>query len=89
MTTATSDDSGAGDDSRETETLDAGSGPADRGGIADEIQILGTRDLAMVRAMWRFLAPYKGLFLLSVALLPLIDSWRYELMRAMRSRIRR
>jgi len=44
------------------------------GGIADETTILGTRDLAMVRAMWRFLAPYKGLFFVSMALLPLISA---------------
>jgi len=43
-------------------------------GLADEAAILGTRDLAMVRAMWRFLAPYKGLFFLSIALLPLISA---------------
>jgi ATP-binding cassette subfamily B multidrug efflux pump len=44
------------------------------GGITDEAAIVGTRDLAMVRAMWRFLAPYKGLFFVSVALLPLISA---------------
>lgn len=42
-------------------------------GITDEATILGTRDMAMVRAMWGFLRPYKGLFFLSVALLPLIS----------------
>lgn len=43
-------------------------------GIADEQQILGTRDLAMVRAMWGFIAPYKGLFFASLGLLPLISA---------------
>src|SRR5262249_13187716 len=43
-------------------------------GMPDEAQILGTRDLAMVRAMWSFLAPYKGLFFLAVGLLPLISA---------------
>ena len=42
-------------------------------GITDEQQLLGTRDLAMVWAMWHFLAPYKGLFALSLGLLPLIS----------------
>ncbi|HEY2773476.1 MAG TPA: ABC transporter ATP-binding protein [Candidatus Binatia bacterium] len=45
-----------------------------QGGITEEQAILGTRDIAMVRAMWRFLAPYKGLFFLSVVLLPLISA---------------
>ena len=43
-------------------------------GIGEEPQVLGTRDLAMVRSMWRFLAPYKHLFFLSIALLPLISA---------------
>jgi ATP-binding cassette subfamily B multidrug efflux pump len=42
--------------------------------LAAEATIVGTRDLAMVRAMWGFLAPYKGLFFLSVGLLPLISA---------------
>jgi ATP-binding cassette subfamily B multidrug efflux pump len=43
------------------------------GGMQEEQQILGTRDLAMLRGMWRFVAPYKGLFFLSLALLPLVS----------------
>src|SRR6187549_737456 len=43
-------------------------------GITDEAQLLGTRDLAMVRAMWFFIAPYKRLFFLSLGLLPLISA---------------
>jgi ATP-binding cassette subfamily B multidrug efflux pump len=43
-------------------------------GITDEAQLLGTRDLAMVRSMWGFIRPYKGLFFLSLGLLPLISA---------------
>lgn len=52
----------------------AGEPLRDAGGIAEEAQVLGTRDLAMVRAMWRFLAPYKMLFFAAVGLLPLISA---------------
>ena len=43
-------------------------------GIQDEQQLLVTRDLAMVRAMWRFLAPHRRLFFLSMGLLPAISA---------------
>lgn len=35
--------------------------------------MLGTRDSAMLRRMWGFLAPHKSLFFVSLALLPLIS----------------
>jgi ATP-binding cassette subfamily B multidrug efflux pump len=50
------------------------SGMPEARGITDEAQLLGTRDLAMVRAMWSFIRPYKGLFFLSLGLLPLISA---------------
>ncbi|HYC56118.1 MAG TPA: ABC transporter ATP-binding protein [Candidatus Binatia bacterium] len=49
------------------------SGAAARG-TADEQQLLGTRDWAMLRSMWRFVAPYKWTFFASLALLPLISA---------------
>jgi len=54
--------------------VDLGAAGAGGRGIADELQLLGTRDVAMVRAMWRFVRPYKRLFFLSLALLPLISA---------------
>ena len=52
-------------------------GPApepNTGGMAAEAPVLGTRDLAMVAGMWRYIAPHKSLFVASVALLPLISA---------------
>lgn len=43
-------------------------------GIQDEQQLIVTRDLAMVRSMWRFLAPHRHLFFLSMGLLPAISA---------------
>jgi len=43
-------------------------------GIQDEQQLIVTRDLAMARAMWRFLAPHRHLFFLSMILLPAISA---------------
>ena len=42
---------------------------SERIGIAPEEAILGTRDLAMARAMWRYLAPHKAILSLALVLL--------------------
>jgi ATP-binding cassette subfamily B multidrug efflux pump len=61
------------DDKAATSGTRLRAGGLSAGGIADEATVLGTRDLAMVRQMWRFLSPYRGLFALSLGLLPLIS----------------
>ncbi len=68
------EDTGAGAEPLQEPAGEAGGAARAQRGITGEQQLLGTRDLAMVRAMWTFLSPYKGLFFLSLGLLPLISA---------------
>ena len=49
---------------------------SERIGIAPEEAILGTRDLAMARAMWRYLAPHKAILSVALVLLPAASAFQ-------------
>ena len=56
------------------ERASAMQGRGTRRGTRDERSLGATRDLQMILGLWKFIRPYKGLFLISMALLPAISA---------------
>ena len=62
----------AADAKRPTPLNRGGRGAPAQRGVESEHQLSGTRDIALLFGLWRYIRPYKGLFWVSMGLLPAI-----------------
>jgi ATP-binding cassette subfamily B multidrug efflux pump len=63
-----------GASAKHTERASAMQGRGMRRGVRAERLLGATRDVQIIRGLWRFIRPYKGIFFVSMALLPAVSA---------------